>query len=263
MRSGRPSVTARWIAAHRGGLHGSRPSTPTGDPDAERRLYQSMGRAFTLPGLRPTGMRERTAFIDQEVARAIGAGVEQIVIVGAGYDGRALRFGGGATRWIEVDFPSTQADKRRRLAALGIDEGPAVAYAGVDLMTDDLNAALAAAGHQVAQPTLLICEGLFAYLSRQASVSLCRTLRERAAPGSVLTFNMGVRPATAVLGQALRGAVDSVLSALGETRRAHFGPGDAELLARASGWLVVRSSRSAPVQLDGGSYLLVVAAEPA
>ena len=124
MRDGRPSVTAGWIAAHRDRLAGSRPSTPTGDPEAEHRLYASLSRLHTLPGLAPVGLVERTRFIDNEVARAIGAEVAQIVIIGAGYDGRTLRFGGGATRWIEVDFPATQAEKQRRLAALGIDPGP-------------------------------------------------------------------------------------------------------------------------------------------
>jgi methyltransferase (TIGR00027 family) len=205
-------------------------------------------------------MSLRTRFIDREVARAIGRGTEQIVIVGAGYDGRALRFGGGTTRWIEVDMPSTQADKRRRLAALGVTD--AVSYAGVDLMVDNLDHALTAANHNSSEPSLFICEGLFAYLPREVNVSVCRVLRARAAEGSVLTFNVAERAATQDHALALRGAVDALLAAVGERRHTNFGPGDAELLATASGWKVVRKESSAPHRLDQGTRLLVLAAEP-
>jgi methyltransferase (TIGR00027 family) len=262
MRSGRPSITARWIAAQRDGLAGTRPSTPTGDADGERRLYEGMGRRFTLPGLRPTGMAERTRFIDGEVTRAIGAEVEQIVIVGAGYDGRALRFGGGTTRWIEVDYPATQGDKRRRLAQAGVAENPQVSYVGVDLLRDDLDAALADAGHDPSLPSLFICEGLFAYLTLDASATLGKTLRGRAAEGSVLAANFAVRSEAGTVAQAGRSLVDLTLSVIGEKRRTHFQPGDPEKLLAISGWQVVRRATSKPHQLDR-SYLLVLATEPA
>lgn len=42
---------------------------------------------------------------------------------GGGYDGRALRFGGGATRWFEIDHSATQADKRKRLDLVGALRG--------------------------------------------------------------------------------------------------------------------------------------------
>lgn len=46
--------------------------------------------------------------------------VTQIVIVGTGYDGRALRFSQPGVRFFEVDQPVTQQDKRRRIEALGV-----------------------------------------------------------------------------------------------------------------------------------------------
>jgi methyltransferase (TIGR00027 family) len=245
-------------------LAGGRPSTPTGDPDAERRLYQGMSRLHTLPGLAPVGLVERTQFIDNEVARAIGADVEQIVIIGAGYDGRTLRFGGGSTRWIEVDFPATQVEKKARLAALGIDPGPNVAYAGVDLLTDDLGAALAAAGHDTGVASLFICEGLLAYLPLDVCAALFETLRARAVPGSTLTLNVRVvAPAGRVAG-LMRGLTDLLFSRLGEARRVTFEPGDIEKLLTVTGWRPVRSQTSRGHRLDGGSASgIVLAADPA
>src|SRR5580658_7908589 len=113
MASGRPSVTARWVAAHRSRLGRTRPSTPGGDAEGELALDRAVAGVFALPVGQPTGMAERTRFVDNEVAHALGQGVEQIVLLGAGYDGRALRFGGGRGAWFEVDLPRTQADKRR------------------------------------------------------------------------------------------------------------------------------------------------------
>jgi methyltransferase (TIGR00027 family) len=261
MRQGKPSLTARWIAAHRADLAGTRPSTPTGDTEAERRLYQGMNRFFVLPGLNPTGMAERTRFIDAEVARAIGRGIAQVVIVGAGYDGRALRFGGGAVRWIEVDFPATQADKQARLAALGVTPGR-VTYVGLDLMTDDLGAALGAVGHSVWEPSLFICEGLLAYLPLEVCATLCDSLRDRAAPGSVLTLNVRVVPPAGTRKLGVGGLAEVILRVMGEERQVVFHPGDIEKLLVVTGWSVVRRDASARNRMDGSSHLLVLAAEP-
>ena len=191
--SARPSVTARWAAAHRARIERTRPSTPGADLEGERRLYRDISGIFAAPLGRPTGMAERTRVIDAEVARAIGRGTAQVVLLGAGYDGRALRFGGAAVRWFEVDLPATQVDKRRRLEALGIRPA-AVSYLPLDLATGDLGTGLDAAGHDRAAPSLFVCEGLLAHLTLGAAASLCETLRARAPHGSTLVANFLVSP---------------------------------------------------------------------
>src|SRR3954468_19846722 len=61
----------------------------------------------------------RTAAIDVAVRDAIAAGATQLVILGAGYDGRAWRLPELArVRVFEVDRPSTQGEKRARVAEL-------------------------------------------------------------------------------------------------------------------------------------------------
>ena len=261
MSSGRPSVTARWVAAHRARLAPTRPSTPDGDVAAEAALDRDVRGVFAVPLGWPTGMPERTRFVDGEVARALGHGVDQIVLVGAGYDGRALRFGGGATRWFEVDFPSTQADKRRRLAALGVARAD-VAYAGVDLLTGDLDRALDAAGHDAARPSLFVCEGLFTSLTLEAVVAVCRALRERASTGSVLVATFLVAPGDGSRGPALHAVVDQLLALVGERRRSEFFEGDPEKLMVVTGWRVARSASPPPGRRAAGRHLLALAAEP-
>jgi methyltransferase (TIGR00027 family) len=256
----RPSLTERWLAAQRVRLEGTRPSTPTGDRRGERALYRDVRGAFVVPTGRPAGMAQRTAFIDNEIAGAIGRGVDQVVLLGAGYDGRALRFA-GTTRWFEVDHPLTQEDKQRRLHALGLHLGH-VRHIGLDLMTGDLDAALDEAGHQSAVPSLFVCEGLFAALVLQAIASICETLRDRAPEGSVLASTYSVAPETGRRGAALRTVSDRLLGVMGERRHSAFLAGDAEKLMVVTGWRVARSERGPQGWFGRGSSLLVLAAEP-
>jgi methyltransferase (TIGR00027 family) len=207
-------------------------------------------------------MTRRTAFVDNEVASAIGRHTPQVVILGAGYDGRALRFADGATRWFEVDLPSTQADKRRRLAALGIATEH-VTYVSFDLMTGDLAAALDEEGHDATAPSLFVCEALFPYLTLEAGAALCRTLRARAPDRSLLVSTFPVLPeAVGPRTRVLRAVTDQALRVIGEPERCEFLSQDPEKLMVVTGWRPARSERVPDSWLGQGSHLLALAAEP-
>jgi len=260
VRESRPSLTARWVAAQRARLHESRPFLPDGEPEAERSLYLQLGRAFSLPGLRPTGMGLRTRFIDEEVLRAISDGIDQIVLVGAGYDARALRFRQPGVRWFEVDHPATQPDKRQRMQRVGDDLGH-VTFVPVNLLVDDIRAHLDAAGLAVARPSLFICEGLFTYLPNEAVSALCRQLFELSAQRSTLVASILVVPPRR--GRlAPQSAADALLALLGERRLGIFHYGTAEQLLRQAGWGLQRRAATRPARF-GGSQLAVIAAQPA
>src|ERR1700733_6541129 len=64
----------------------------------------------------------RSRYAEHALARAIGAGVTQYVILGAGLDSFAYRGGlpAGRVRVFEVDHPASQQVKRAALAAAGI-----------------------------------------------------------------------------------------------------------------------------------------------
>ena len=132
------SRTSQAVALTRAGM--SRPHTPRGDPDAQRRLCAGMP-----PLRRPrTGIYARTRFFDGQVLAAISAGIGQVVICGAGYDDRALRFRSPGVRFFELDHPATQADKARRLRAMGTDL-QSVVLVPADFRDDDAAAALVVA----------------------------------------------------------------------------------------------------------------------
>jgi methyltransferase (TIGR00027 family) len=166
-----------------------RAHTVGGDPDAQRRLCRRMAPASV--GDRGPSLAARTKFFDERVLDGIGAGVGQVVILGAGYDDRALRFPSPGVRFFEVDHPATQADKARRLRAMR--PGPAApTLAPADFRHDDLGQVLAACGHDATQPTLFLCEGLLVYLNQPTCVALLAALRARAATGSILAASLSV-----------------------------------------------------------------------
>ena len=168
----------------------TRPCTAEGDPDAQRRLCEGM-----QPLRRPRpGILSRTRFFDGQVLAAISAGIPQVVICGAGYDDRALRFRSPGVRFFELDHPATQADKARRLAAIAADLRDVV-LAPADFRDDDVAAVLAAAGHDASLPTLFLCEGLLIYLDQAVILRLLAGLRSRAAEASSLAASVGTHPA--------------------------------------------------------------------
>jgi len=260
-RAGHPSLAARWVAAQRLRLERTRPSTPGGDTEAERRLYRAIAGSVSVPGGGASTLALRTQVVDAEVARALGRGTTQIVLLGAGDDGRALRFGGGASRWFEVDRPQTQADKRGRLSALGIST-PATKYVGIDLLADDLGAALQAAGHDAGAPSLFVGEAVFDTVTLEATASACAALRTRATADSVLVATFSVVPEATGPARALRSAADFVRQGTDEPRRHEFRPGDPQKLMVVTGWRVTHAQSSSERRLDPGAHMLILVCEP-
>jgi methyltransferase (TIGR00027 family) len=183
-RMSRPSITGQVVALTRAEL--DRPHSADGDPDAQRRLCE--GLTYSPPGWLQPSIAARTSFLDEQVTRAIAAGIRQIVTCGAGYDDRALRFRTRSVRFFELDHPVTQADKAARLRAVGAAD--AVTLAGADFRTDDAGSALASAGHDAAKPSLFICEGLLVYLDRGTCHRLLSALSARAAGTGVLAASL-------------------------------------------------------------------------
>jgi methyltransferase (TIGR00027 family) len=181
-----PSLTARSIAAVRRRLE--RPTQASGDPAAEDRMVRSLRWAPTqLPGF-ATYIAERTRFFDETLLAALQRGVRQVVIVGAGYDGRALRYRQAGVIYFEVDHPATQGDKRRRLEHVLADPA-GIAFVPVDFGRDSIAHALADAGHSADAPTHFLCEGVTPYLPMTDLCELVRALTERAAPGSTFAVD--------------------------------------------------------------------------
>lgn len=257
-----PSPSARWTAAQRIRLAGTRPATPGGDLDGERRLYRDVaGSTAALPGGRAGALGLRTRIVDAQVAHALGHGTEQIVVLGAGYDGRALRFADDGVRWFELDRADVLEDKRRRLDALGVAP-TGVTSVSVDLEADDVGSALEAAGHQAIRPSLFVCETVLLQLALAATATLCTTLRTRAAPASSLVATFAVAPEPAAALRTLRATAAALSRLTGEARHDELRPGDPEKLMVVTGWHVTHAEWGPDHLVDRGAHQVVLVCEP-
>jgi methyltransferase (TIGR00027 family) len=234
LERGGASVTAQRVAAHRLGC--DRAHFDGGAPAADDALARDVAGGVPTDPERPMGryLTARTAFFDRVVLGAVSAGMPQVVVAAAGYDGRAWRYGRPGTRWFEVDHPSTQADKLARIDRLGLP-ADAATYVAADFTTTDVAAALGAAGHRDDLPTLFLCEGIAVYLDPDVLTSLLTSLRSRAAPGSRLAISMSVDTGDAELADRRRRFEDSV-GRLGESARNSLTPDAAAGLFSQAGW---------------------------
>jgi methyltransferase (TIGR00027 family) len=127
----------------------------------------------------------RTRVIDDLVTEGAD-GVEQVVVLGAGFDTRAHRLPAlhGLTVF-EVDHPDTQAAKRRALRH--VDPPADLRLVPCDFQGDSLEAVLAGAGFDPAGPTLFVWEGTTNYLT-EAAVDATLRWCGQAAVGSRLVM---------------------------------------------------------------------------
>jgi methyltransferase (TIGR00027 family) len=252
---GGPSRTSQAIALTRAGL--VRPHTPGGDPQAQARLCVGL-RTVRLPDLLPS-LAARTRFFDDQVLAAISAGLPQVVILGAGYDDRALRFRSPGVRFFELDHPATQADKASRLAVIGASDD--VVLATADFTRDDAAAVLAGCGHAAAEPSLFLCEGLLVYLDQQVITRLLAGLRAAAAPGSSLAASLAIHPDGADSRRVTDAANAGRRTGRTEPWRTILPVGAQLDLLRRSGWQHMAAIDAAELEPDAppGRSLLVTA----
>ncbi len=234
MRDGEASVTAQRVAAHR--LNFDRMSTPYGDPTADERLSRDVaGESTTGSAERMADyLAARTTFFDRTVVAALDCGVTQVVVAAAGYDGRAWRYAKPGVRWFEVDHPDTQRDKQRRLQRLSIGTDQ-LTFVPADFTADQVGPRLAAAGLDPTRTSLMLCEGVAAYLDRPVLVALLQGLAEVAAQRSRLAISLSV--ATGSPGLADRRAqFQAGVAAFSEPARTVLTADDADPLLMAAGW---------------------------
>ena len=178
--------------------------------------HKLSGDYFAYPRLPPPDGAEtiadlvvaRTLYFDRILERVL-PGVEQFVVLGAGYDTRA--FGplvpDGVARF-EVDHPRVQSLKRSRLVEAGI-ETSGVTFVPVDFSREDAFEKLAAGGYDPGRKTAFLWEGVTLYLGEDAVRKTLRGVREHAAPGSVVVADVyAERFVRLARGKAVRKALD-------------------------------------------------------
>lgn len=150
-------------------------------------------RFLALPFFRD-GIRLRTRYIDDCVQAAIADGIDQVVMLGTGFDSRALRMPELArTRVFELDFPDQLDRKRGVLAGEHTDH---ITYVPCDLATHELGTALVQAGFVPARRAVVVWEGVTTYLGTRGTEQTLAALSAFLTAGSRVVFDAGWLPAT-------------------------------------------------------------------
>ena len=253
MREQTPSRTAAWVAAARG----------LGSllPEGVRLVEDPYGAAFTSPRLKrfidargPSAlatmpglgewvlyMQVRTRVLDDAVREFTAGGGQQMVILGAGYDCRALRLEelrGAAV--FEVDHPATQGRKRDVLARIGVHSpSRTITWDFEERPMAELPGALAEAGHDATRPTLTLWEGVTMYLTEPAIESSMRAIAALSAPGSRLAMTYFNRARISRPSLTTR-AIAALVARVGEPWRWGWDPAELPAWMAAHGFTVLR-----------------------
>jgi methyltransferase (TIGR00027 family) len=183
----------------------------------------------------------RHRFMDDRLRAALASGIEQVLILGAGYDTRAYRFAAELRdgRAFELDFPATS---RRKVDVVRRNAGrlPAthVVHVEIDFEADSLTRTLDAAGFSRGAPTFVVWEGVAPYLSRAA---VRRTLRDLAAVcgrGSRLVADFWHLPDGSDVLTMARRVGAQLIALVGEPVALAIHPDDAAHLLAGAAWKV-------------------------
>jgi methyltransferase (TIGR00027 family) len=143
----------------------------------------------------PRGIYEyvigRTKYIDEAFQQALRDGVDQILIFGAGFDSRAIRFlkTGMNTRVFELDSPVTQQAKEKQLAERGIVRPVNNIYIPIDFNSEDAKGKLQEYGFELNKKSMFILEGLIMYLNSESVDNTFQLIHDLSAPGSKAIFD--------------------------------------------------------------------------
>lgn len=284
----RPSATAQWTTFGRALELGREPDerivtdgyAPTFLSATSRRLMVGaraggpvvrLAERSELAGLAASGLC-RHRFIDSHLLEAL-PDVEQVMILGAGYDSRAYRFARAidGRPVYEVDL----APLSRRKAQIVADH-PRIFDRGhvtsveIDFRTQSLADQLAASGFRSGAPTFVGWEGVSMYLTRDAVAGTLAALAQLCGRGSVLAMDYWQHVAGSRPYDQLRRIGERAMGLIGEPIGfAIPAPAVGELLGRAgfdvsdlaTAELMTARYATSGRRCDEGMY--VVAARPA
>jgi methyltransferase (TIGR00027 family) len=206
MKEGKPSFTAEGTVAMR--------YAESLAPESERRCHDPLAKDFLPAKFRIIGKSRlvakialwsverlipgmigyivgRTQYIDDYLKARIDDGIEQLVIMGAGYDSRAYRFDElkGRVRVFEVDFPATQRVKKEKVRKIFGSLLDHVVYVSVDFDEKKLGEGLFESGFDKNLKTLFIWEGVTPYITAEGMDETLDFVAGNSGEGSSIIFD--------------------------------------------------------------------------
>jgi methyltransferase (TIGR00027 family) len=142
-----------------------------------------------LPGM-DNSIRARARYFDDFLRKSIEEGLEQLVILGAGYDTRDCRIEGASRlRTFEVDHPVIQSIKKEKIEKILGSLPDHVVYVPMDLVKDDLGQKLLEMGYNPSKRALFFMEGIIYYLPLKTVDEILSFIVRNSAKGSRILFD--------------------------------------------------------------------------
>jgi methyltransferase (TIGR00027 family) len=188
----------------------------------------------------------RSRFAEDVLADSVEAGVDQLVVLGAGLDTFAYRNPYDGLRVTEVDHPATQAWKLERLAGARIDVPGTAVHAPVDFERDDPLEVLERQGVDLGRPVLFWWLGVTPYLTRDAVEG---TLRRLGSLPSVAVVLDHAAPANGLSGEtkALMRRRREAVARLGEPWISEYAYPELAEVLRGCGFTDIRAEPEGPM----------------
>jgi methyltransferase (TIGR00027 family) len=132
----------------------------------------------------------RERYIDDFLKTCLSEGLDQVVLLGAGYDTRPYRIPGiGKTRVFEIDQAATQEDKLKRLEKVIHPIPSNVTFLPMDFNTQSLGERLKSAGYNEQNKTLFIWQGVTYFLTTAGVENTLAFIAGHSGPGSAVIFD--------------------------------------------------------------------------
>jgi len=178
----------------------------------------AVGRMLQLWTIASTVL-SRARFAEDALEKAVGRGLRQYVILGAGMDTFAFRCPQmlHGLQVFEVDHPATQAFKRHRIAELGWEIPPELHFVSLDFTKEGLDKILMCPPYDPGALTFFSWLGVTYYLSRDEVFSTLSAVARISPRGSMIVFDY-FDPSVHSTGKAAERmkAIKDTLESLGE-----------------------------------------------
>jgi methyltransferase (TIGR00027 family) len=157
-------------------------------PEEAKELIENTERLF--PGL-SSSIMARVRYFDDFLKKSVKDGLEQLVILGAGYDTRAYRIEElkENVNIFEMDHPNTQSFKIEKIKEIFGYIPENVIYVPVDFEKEKIGKKLIENGFIGSKKTLFILEGLVMYIPPESVAETFLFITENSVQGSTVIFD--------------------------------------------------------------------------
>ena len=183
----------------------------------------------------------RSRFTEDRLEQAVGRGITQYVILGAGFDTFAYRqpVWAKALKIFEVDQPATQATKRLRLERANMAFPLNLSFAGIDFEHESLHDGFLHNGISLTEPSFFSWLGVTMYLKEDAIDAVLRAVAKFPSESEIaFTFT---QPPDSLSGleRNLHFSLSKIVSGVGEPFVTYFTPAAIEKKLHQSGFKTI------------------------